>query len=204
MSTALLHIQHPNNTHTIVASVNYPVEVPYRSDEIPDSTFRAQPETSQWSCCSQRETHRLSCETDTSISSPNGRYPTDDVAYHTSGCEHRDRWRPTRWHQGRRVGRDLSSSTGQCSQCRCLGLFGRSSSDDVDGWCGLTWDQTGQNAGLESQGSRKKERNVRASMSLRLPDQARWHWCKARDHSAWKNGQVLRIWARRFGGRYGR
>ena len=29
----------PNNTHTIIAGVNYPVEVPYRSDEIPDSTF---------------------------------------------------------------------------------------------------------------------------------------------------------------------
>lgn len=29
----------PNNTHTIIAGINYPVEVPYRSDEIPDSTF---------------------------------------------------------------------------------------------------------------------------------------------------------------------
>ncbi len=29
----------PNNTHTVIAGVNYPVEVPYRSDEIPDSTF---------------------------------------------------------------------------------------------------------------------------------------------------------------------
>ena len=28
-----------NNTHTITAGVNYPVEVPYRSDEIPDSTL---------------------------------------------------------------------------------------------------------------------------------------------------------------------
>ena len=29
----------PNNTHTIIAGVNYPVEVPYRSDEIPDSSL---------------------------------------------------------------------------------------------------------------------------------------------------------------------
>jgi len=29
----------PNNTYTIVAGVNYPVEVPYRSDEIPESTL---------------------------------------------------------------------------------------------------------------------------------------------------------------------
>jgi exosome complex component RRP46 len=29
----------PNDTHTIIAGINYPVEVPYRSDEIPDSTF---------------------------------------------------------------------------------------------------------------------------------------------------------------------
>jgi exosome complex component RRP46 len=29
----------PNNTYTIIAGVNYPVEVPYRSDEIPESTF---------------------------------------------------------------------------------------------------------------------------------------------------------------------
>lgn len=28
-----------NNTHTILAGINYPVEVPYRSDEIPDSTY---------------------------------------------------------------------------------------------------------------------------------------------------------------------
>ena len=29
----------PNNTHTVIAGVNFPVEVPYRSDEIPNSTF---------------------------------------------------------------------------------------------------------------------------------------------------------------------
>jgi exosome complex component RRP46 len=29
----------PNKAHTIIAGVNYPVEVPYRSDEIPESTF---------------------------------------------------------------------------------------------------------------------------------------------------------------------
>ena len=29
----------PDNANTIIAGVNYPVEVPYRSDEIPDSTF---------------------------------------------------------------------------------------------------------------------------------------------------------------------
>ena len=29
----------PNKTHTIIAGVNYPVEVPYRSDELPDSTY---------------------------------------------------------------------------------------------------------------------------------------------------------------------
>jgi exosome complex component RRP46 len=29
----------PNSTHTIIAGINYPVEVPYRSDEIPDSTY---------------------------------------------------------------------------------------------------------------------------------------------------------------------
>lgn len=29
----------PTESHTIVAGVNYPLEVPYRSDEVPDSTY---------------------------------------------------------------------------------------------------------------------------------------------------------------------
>ena len=29
----------PNDTHTVIAGINYPVEVAYRSDEIPDSIF---------------------------------------------------------------------------------------------------------------------------------------------------------------------